>query len=260
MSKKVVLSVLCFLLGWALARTLNVGARSPEHPVPLTAHASQIGQSADGFVPVTITKVFAIRSDNSYRESTTHMNHRTNSAITRVHVFDKQQARRTDIYPSAKVRVSYELEAEFRSGTHCTKEILEAPKAGQFLGHDVVEVVRERPVRNDLFIRTLELYAPDLNCLRVYAEAERIDRDGNPLPRFGRNIYRVNAITLGEPNPDLFDVPSDYSEVRPSQAERMALETSGFSDEEIRALAELHGDDFIKWDARYFGRMWEPAR
>jgi hypothetical protein len=60
-----------------------------------------------------------------------------------------------------------------------------------------------------------EWRAPDLNCERLKWETRRLRPDGSLR---ARNTDEVISLTLGEPNPDLFSVPAEYTERPPAQA------------------------------------------
>jgi hypothetical protein len=63
-------------------------------------------------------------------------------------------------------------------------------------------------------------YAPDLDCFEVLLKAYKHDSAGTLTGVFEKKITRVQ---VGEPQPQLFEVPVDYLEVRPSELERAAI-------------------------------------
>jgi hypothetical protein len=243
MKKKLSLTLAALLLGWIVAGAWEKTSASGF--VPLTAHVTQVAYGPDNTLPVTIVKVIDFRSDGSYRVSQTNVDHVENIQLTRVTLWDEQAGRKTVVSPGVRTTTSYKSNRAPLQYS-CRQEILDAPEAGEFLGHRVVEIVREEDLEDGSSIRFQEWYAPELNCLQVYSEGKRMDADGNFLDS---NIHRANAIVLGEPDPSLFVVPDNYSEVMPSELVRMEMEN--MFGENTRELPDLTGED-----AHYFANAW----
>lgn len=68
--------------------------------------------------------------------------------------------------------------------------------------------------------------APDLGCAMVQATAQKRRADGSLLMS-GQN--KLVSLKLAPPDPDLFEVPSDYAKVKPSQALKREAEGLGIA-------------------------------
>lgn len=87
----------------------------------------------------------------------------------------------------------------------------------------------------------------------LIAEGRVVDSDGTAL---ATNVFQVNAIVLGEPDPSFFHVPTEYQEVSPSEAFRLQLKVAGFEDWEIDRQVNLSLELLSKVDAMYFADAW----
>ncbi len=255
MKGKLVVTILSLLLGLGSARVGTTGVASRFQPVPLTAHSTQVGYGRDGSAYLTIVKVFAVRGDGSYAESQTNIDHASSGALTTSVIRDKASGRETVIHPMVKMLTSYDFDGEgfIPAGQGCTPEIIRAQDRVQFLGRPVRAVSRET-VSDDGRETTRSLYAEDLNCLLVYSETVWFDLNENVV---GKDVYQVNQITLGDPNPALFDIPSDYTEASPSRAVRMEVEALGRGDANfVTDFLRLSGEKLAKSDAKYLATRY----
>src|SRR5271166_1401306 len=66
--------------------------------------------------------------------------------------------------------------------------------------------------------------APKLGCEDLYYKSEALGTDGVSSVS---SEARVSDLRLGEPDPSLFDLGSDYTEMRPSQAQNLMLQKIG---------------------------------
>lgn len=108
-------------------------------------------------------------------------------------------------------------------------EMLESPRAvsENMLGRRVLRAVTRETLnfgggRSEVVQREL-LLAPELDCFPLRTVVTVSRSDGT---RLGSTITEVTSVTLGEPDPLLFEIPEDYVERAPSAvfAERARLE------------------------------------
>ncbi|MSO30284.1 MAG: hypothetical protein EXQ48_04965 [Acidobacteria bacterium] len=83
------------------------------------------------------------------------------------------------------------MEGVIVDGTRITTTI----PAGQIGNELPIHVVSER------------WFSPALKALVMSRQSD---------PRFGETTYRLTNITLGEPSPDLFEIPSDFTVADPA--------------------------------------------
>lgn len=84
----------------------------------------------------------------------------------------------------------------------------------EVLGFRTVVIQTEQRIESgESFLRT-EWTAPDLDCAILKAVEDRRDNTGNITGHFEIQAVKV---TVGTPNPKLFEVPQDYAEKSPSQ-------------------------------------------
>jgi hypothetical protein len=74
-------------------------------------------------------------------------------------------------------------------------------------------------------------YVPDLNCYEMQSKTYRRAADGTLTGEFEKSTTRI---AVGEPQQELFAVPTDYQEVKPSELGRAVI----FKDVEAREGAE----------------------
>lgn len=260
MRRKIVLTLFSFVLGFGVVEAWKVGFRRAPHApapesVPFVAHATLISMTQDGYVPLTITKILAQRKDGSYYESQTNLNHNRNRSVTAHTIWDSASGRRTLVFPEARATTSYRFERDRLTSVGCRDDILAYPDAGEFLGLAVVEKVRDVPIEGGRQ-QTRTLYAPELNCLIVSDEARWIDADGGMV---SMSVYKVDTLTLAEPDSALFKIPSDYEELSPSRAWARAL-TSVDPETAAADIDDLNGERFARADAEYAERSWASRR
>jgi hypothetical protein len=68
--------------------------------------------------------------------------------------------------------------------------------------------------------------APKLGCEDLYYKSEALSTDGTSSVS---SEARVSDLTLGEPDPSLFDLGVEYKEMKPSQAQDLLLKRIGLS-------------------------------
>jgi len=247
MKIKLFLTVAVFLLGWVIAEVTGAleGDSIPSsEPVGFTAHGTQISYGTNGFVPFTIVKMIAVRSDGSHYLSQTNINHRTNQEHTMLAISLKELDTRVQVFPGAEVATSFE---SFAPLSRCTQSMLQAPEGGEFMGLRVLEIGGTQADTEQTRASRI-LIAPELNCLPVYSEHKRIDSEGNVV---STSIYRVNQVTFGEPDGGFFYVPEHYERVEPSEAFRRSFEAVGLDDDAVQRTIDSLSDDLAEADARY---------
>jgi hypothetical protein len=79
--------------------------------------------------------------------------------------------------------------------------------------------------------------APDLDCIELKVSEDRLDEHGLPDGHFSADVVDV---LVGPPAASLFDIPSDYLEVSPSQHEK------------LRNPSFVKGEDAERTDDIYF--------
>lgn len=136
------------------------------------------------------------------------------------------------IYPQVKSRTTFQMSERYAAfmTTPVSCESLWDRLAGhmestEYLGFRVlkhiVEPSKNEPNRDWLLERWM---APDLNCHPLRVVIWDIAADGSRKPR---SVREAASVVLGEPDPKLFEIPADYAERPPSEAEReMAIRTS----------------------------------
>ncbi len=255
---KLFLTLVVFFVGLILAgfgrlsRTpvqLNSGVASVE----FAAHSSHVAQRPDGSIFLTIVKNEAIRSDGSYSVQQTNIDHRSGQELTIRTIWDKATGRKSRISPSVAAISSTRFDVSRFSAPiiGCDSAILEAPEVGEFLGFRVVETV-DNLSGPDRLNTVKRWWAPDLNCYRVYEESIMTDLEGNLR---SRNLYQVNTITLGEPDPAFFAIAGDYEEMSPSEAARAELESLGAPQEGIEYHLSIAG--VARNERNYQENRWE---
>ena len=85
---------------------------------------------------------------------------------------------------------------------------------GSHLGYRVYRYRSIQPDRSVPLAQKETWYAPDLGCYPDHDGLEGKDQNGIVIKLFERE---VSKITLGEPSAELFDDPSDYRHVVPSE-------------------------------------------
>jgi hypothetical protein len=92
-------------------------------------------------------------------------------------------------------------------------------------GQDVWVIESELPTRDGQpKMKETEWRAPALGCARLTYKVEQQQPDGS---WWLRTEGRVVSLNLEEPDPKLFDVSADYTEVKPSEIQRKLLELRG---------------------------------
>lgn len=86
--------------------------------------------------------------------------------------------------------------------------------------------------------------APVLNCMELHGELELKTASGEVT------VYRnsVTEVHLGEPDPALFAVPTDYREVLPSEMEKERMAVLGFRNPPDTLMRQLKrkDDEYLK--------------
>lgn len=244
--------ILVLSLGWLTGPYRLVQAQLNQEIAPFTAHATERIERPDGSVSDTKVKVMALRSDGSYAEADTRINHARGTSLTRVLIFDTELGRRTDLYPSIEARTTYRFDDDHRAPSiRCSQEILDAPEGGELLGYRVVEVGKSSTRPDQSVSTTRLLYAPELNCLLLYRESTLTDKEGMVL---SRNVYQVDSVAPGEPSASYFQVPAGYEELPPSVAEKRAIGEVNPAAMEWLETDGLNG--LIKADTFYHEHKW----
>ena len=126
-------------------------------------------------------------------------------------IVDAASKTRTSIDPNTKSKITYHLDdgvlAEMEKAlTECAS----SPSKGDSI-LDVAVVKKHTDTINNEAID--ELLAPSLGCYPLQATSVKTEKSGKQL----RNESIVTSIAMGEPDPRLFIVPSEYVERSPSE-------------------------------------------
>jgi hypothetical protein len=79
-------------------------------------------------------------------------------------------------------------------------------------------------------------YAPELGCYEIQSKTYRRDSAGNLTGVFDRTSL---SIDMGEPDPELFRIPEEYREVKPSELSRASLQAFATAREGSVAAADV---------------------
>jgi len=102
--------------------------------------------------------------------------------------------------------------------------------------------------------RSPELRAPDLGCVVLKVMEERLDDTGTLTGKF--EIQPV-TVTVGTPDPKLFEIPEDYAELSPSEAAEAHRTNAGGSG---RTVPEKMLQRLAKEDREYFSNRQAAGR
>jgi hypothetical protein len=157
----------------------------------------------------------AVRSDGSV-----YSKHTASTGLTFGAIWDRGLGRQTRFFPDARAKVSTDIESyQPLPHTQCSPEMLEGPERGEVLGYRVVEY-RDKDKLSEIRIWV----APDLGCFPLYTEKRLLDSDVRAKPF---SVSRVSVLVEGEPDPSLFEVPSNYVEMPEDEARLKAIKNMG---------------------------------
>ncbi len=155
--------------------------------------------------------VYARRSDGSYMRSfsTTAPNGESGRAVE---ISDLRRRQFSFLEPFTKSVATYHLTDSAIDKRRAEQNECEEPAGDMkgskavMLGHDVRGMVRRTDAET-----TERWVAPDLGCFALRASIT--------FPQGARNEERVLALMEQEPPPELFQIPSDYTERSPAEIE-----------------------------------------
>lgn len=136
------------------------------------------------------------------------------------------------MYPQVKSLTTFQMSeryAAFMTAPVSCDSLRDRPaghlESTEYLGFRVlkhiVEPAKNEPNRDWLLERWI---APELNCHPLRVVIWDIAADGSRKPR---SVREAASVVLGEPDPKLFEIPADFVERPPSEAEKeMAIRNS----------------------------------
>jgi hypothetical protein len=230
-------------------------SQSGGSPVPFTAEYTETSTNPNSGVSAQKHLFWAVKSDGSRSlGSTDDLDHQRL-------VKDLPHKREIVLSDHAKLKTTYDYSFAFatmpprpaRIANPTCMQNTRVPYAS--LGEDVVAGYRtfhyQAPLKNDADGTTEDhhyWYAPDLDCFEVLLKAYKHDSTGTLTGVFEKRITRVR---MGEPEPQLFEIPADYREVRPSELEQAAITGKVRTREGSDAADKLVVPEGIRrnWDA-----------
>lgn len=188
-------------------------AQDPSVPrVPLTLEKVQHTFGDAGVLEERIIE--AVRDDGSTVRVTQHRSSDGDLKEIRT-VVDLQSGRKIVLTSSAKSTTTYTYTDEHLRALR--ERSLSCPKAGEtdrIMGHDVVSVARDRTGAPGNFYREVSWHAPSLGCIPLEDVVRSIEADGTERVIKTTEVVRID---VGEPDPALFSIPSDYTEMSPAE-------------------------------------------
>jgi hypothetical protein len=177
------------------------------------------------------------RDGSEVREVLVHMARRDGAMVNvRKEVAGREVGNRVPIDPVRKARITIEPRAEAVTTYPLEKRELEfllnpQPRCGAPEGAEesfrpgfrVYKVVRRPDTRDGQTLVTEKWLAPDLRCLPLEGVARFLENG----VEFARNESMVLRVEVGKNEPELFEVPANYREMRPSEALAEAARRTG---------------------------------
>lgn len=117
----------------------------------------------------------------------------------------------------------------------------------QVMGYRTVAIeTHERVGGKEEYVHT-EWRAPDLDCAVIKVSENRVSEDGKVSGHFDMMTFEI---TMGPPDPKLFNIPDDYGEVSPSAMQEARRKALGLPPVPPRVLESLRKRDSLYFQNR----------
>ncbi len=226
-------------------------------PIPSFAQSSDSQPSANPFPAYTIEfvhyqpdghstrRIMAYRSDGSYaaagllRDGTLVVDvvaSTQNGSFTQLH--HDVKAKSTMYGPSFGARLEIPKDPSCEVLTQSPIHTESIIGKDDFLGFAVVKHLTQF---YDAQFGSYESWqAPDLACKEIFTRKMQKDQETGEITVFESEATKI---VLGEPVPELFEIPADYEELSPSQIRTMQYVKNGWAVTELMRSVYRHKDE-----------------